>query len=153
MSKTFNVIKISRDFCQQAASERSADLAQIVANGRVFAAESLNLHPELDAKHQINASVLKKMWGAAIRITYHAHVNGFKGVVLPHEQYSERGQMINEAIAKPLGRHYGLNIRLQRGICVVDDASVDPRVRTCLEQGAVRVLRVNSDIFSLKRSA
>lgn len=153
MGKTLNVIKVSRDFCQQAAADRSADVGQVVANGRIFAEEALNLHPELDARHRINAPALKKMWEAAIRIAYHAHTNGFKGVVLPHEKYSKRGRMINNAIAEPLGRHYDLDMRLQRGICVLDEANIDSRVRTCLEQGVVRVLRVNSDIFSLKRAA
>lgn len=153
MSKTLNVIKVSGWFCQQAAADRPLDLKTVVHEGRVFAAESLNLHPEVPVENRINTLSLKKMWQAALRIAYHAHSKGFEGVVLPHEKYSERGKLIQREICEPLGRHYELDIRLQRGVYVLDEANVDSRVRTCLEQGVVRVLRVNSNVLSLKRAA
>lgn len=152
MKQTLNVIKISGRFCKLDA-ERTPDMEAIVHGGRVFAAQSLNVHPELPAEHSINRDPLKKMWDAAYRIVYHADVKGQEGVVLPHENLSERGKFIGAAICEPLSRKFGLNVRLQRGIYMLDESNVDPRVRTCLEQGVVRVLRVNTDILSFRRAA
>lgn len=152
MSRTLNVIKISGRFCKIDA-DRAPDMEAIVYGGRVFAAQSLNLHPEVPADHSVNKPSLKKMWEAAYRIAYHADIKGNEGVVLPHEGYSPRGELIREAICRPLSEKFGLNVRLQRGIYVLDESKVDRRVRTCLEQGVVNVVRINSDILSFRRAA